>query len=84
MGKYFRSQTTRIELGSRLLVYTDGVTEATRTDYAQFGDDRLLKYAATCGGRGVREIADELLRRVDEFVAGAEQSDDITIMAVGC
>ena len=84
VGRCFRSQTTRIEPGSRLLVYTDGVTEATRADYAQFGDGRLLEYAATCGGRGVREIADGLLGRVDEFVAGAEQSDDITIMAIGC
>ena len=83
-GKYFRSQKTRVEPGSRILVYTDGVTEATRADYAQFGDGRLLEYAATCGGRSVREIADGLLRRVDEFVVGAEQSDDITIMAIGC
>ena len=84
VGKYFRSQTARIEPGSRLLVYTDGVTEAERSDHAQFGDGRLLEYAAACGGRGVREIADGLLGRVDEFVAGAEQSDDITIMAIGC
>ena len=82
--KRFRVQRIRVEPGSRLLLYTDGVTEATRADYAQFGDDRLLKYAASCGGRGVREIADGLLGRVDEFVAGAEQSDDITIMAIGC
>lgn len=82
--KRFRLQRIRLEPGSRLLAYTDGVTEATRADYAQFGDGRLLEYAATCGGRSVREIADGLLGRVDEFVAGAEQSDDITIMAIGC
>ena len=83
-GKYFRLQKAKVEPGSRILVYTDGVTEATRADYAQFGDARLLEYAATCGGRSVREIADGLLRRVDEFVVGAEQSDDSTIMAIGC
>ena len=80
----FRIQKTRIESGSRLLVYTDGVTEATRADYAHFGDGRLLDYAATCGGRGVREIVDGLVGKVDEFVAGAGQSDDIAIMALGC
>lgn len=82
--KRFRRQKTRIEPGSRLLVYTDGVTEAAREDCAQFGDGRLLEYAATCGGRDVREIVDGLVGKVDEFVAGAGQSDDIAIMAIGC
>ena len=83
-GTRFTVQKARIGPGSRILVYTDGVTDATRGDYAMFGDGRLLEYAATCGGRGVREIADGLLGRVDEFVVGEEQSDDITIMAIGC
>ena len=80
----FRVQKAKVEPGSRILVCTDGITEATSEDYARFGTDRLLEYAATCGGRGVREIVDGLLWKVDEFVAGAEQSDDIAIMAIGC
>ena len=82
-GWHYRLQKTRIEPGSRILAYTDGVTEATRGDYVLFGDDRLLAYAATCGGCGVRDIADGLLGRVGGFVFGEEQSDDITIMAIG-
>ena len=83
-GKYFRTQTVKVEPGSQILVYTDGVTEAERADHSQFGDDRLLKYAASCRGRSVQEVVVGLLRQVDEYVAGAEQSDDITIMSVGC
>ena len=82
--KFFELQTAKIARGSRILVYTDGVTEAERTDRSQFGDERLLKYAASCTGCGVREIVNGLLGSVDKFVAGAEQSDDITIMAIGC
>lgn len=83
-GMRFELQKTTVGLGSRILVYTDGVTEAERADLAQFGNDRLLKYAETCAGCGVREAVSGLLRQVDAFVAGAEQSDDITIMAIGC
>ena len=83
-GKFFELQKAKVEPGSRILVYTDGVTEAERTDHSQFGDDRLVKYASGCAGCGVREVVNGLLRKVDEFVAGAEQSDDITIMAIGC
>lgn len=82
--KCFTLQRTRLEPGSRLLAYTDGVTEATREDYAQFGDGRLLEYAATCKGCGVREIVNGLLETVAGFVEGDEQADDIAIMAIGC
>lgn len=81
-GKFFELQKAKIERGSQILIYTDGVTEAERADHSQFGDDRLLKYASTCVGCGVREVVNGLLRNVDEFVAGAEQSDDITIMSI--
>ena len=83
-GRFFAQQKAKVERGSKILVYTDGVTEAERADRAQFGDGRLLGYAAGCGGRSVREVVDGLLRDVDGFVAGAEQSDDITILAIGC
>ena len=82
--KCFRHQRARLEPGSRILVYTDGVPEATRADYVQFGDGRLLEYAATCRGCGVREIVNGLLEAVEGFVEGDEQSDDIAIMAIGC
>ena len=83
-GKFFELQKAKVERGSQILVYTDGVTEAERADHAQFGDERLLKYASGCVGCGVREVVNGLLRQVDAFVAGAEQSDDITIMSIGC
>ena len=82
--KCFRLQRTRLEHGSRLLAYTDGVTEAARAEYVQFGDGRLLEYAATCKGCGAREIVNGLLEAVAGFGEDTEQSDDIAIMAIGC
>ena len=81
-GVFYPCQKAKVERGSQILVYTDGVTEAEKADHSQFGDDRLLKYAAGCGGCGVREVVNGLIREVDGFVAGAEQSDDITVMSV--
>ena len=80
----YEPQRTKLERGAKILVYTDGVTEAERADHSQFGNGRLLEYASGCGGRGVCEVLDGLVRSVDEFVAGARQFDDITIMVVGC
>ena len=83
-GVFYPCQKAKVKRGSQILVYTDGVTEAEKADHSQFGDDRLLKYAAGCTGCGVKEVVNGLLCEVDGFVAGAEQSDDITIMSIGC
>ena len=82
-GFYYPLQTAQIPRGAKILVYTDGITEAERANHAQFGDDRLLKLAKTCGACDVRSTTMELLSAVDHFVDGAEQSDDITIMTLG-
>lgn len=80
--KEFETQHEKVARGARILVYTDGVTEAEKANHAQFGETQLLKYAESGSQLGVKEIVEGLLRKVDEFVAGGEQFDDITIMAI--
>ena len=82
-GVSYEVQTARIEKGSRIIVYTDGVTEAENADHGQFGDGRLVQFAAGCAAVSVSDAAVGLLKAVDEFVDGAEQSDDIAILAIG-
>ena len=81
-GACYALQTAQVEKGSKILVYTDGITEAERADRAQYGDGRLLAYAAACARFDVRDTTKGLLSAVDCFVGGNEQSDDITIMTV--
>ena len=78
----YSSQIQQLAPGTKVLIYTDGVTESEREDHGQFGDERLVKYAASCGGKSVVEFTNGLLSAVDEFAAGAKQYDDITIMVV--
>lgn len=82
-GFFYPCQTVQIPRGAKILVYTDGITEAEQVSHAQFGDERLLAFAATCGASDVRVTTQGLLSSVDCFVDGAEQSDDITIMTIG-
>ena len=81
-GLSFFVQETTIAPGSTILVYTDGVTEAERADPTHYGDARLLALAHGLARREGPAVTTALLTDVDRFVAGAEQSDDITIMAV--
>lgn len=79
----YEAEQIRLEHGSRLILYTDGVTEAENADKTQFGEQALLDWA-----RGLNPSVSanastlDLYAKVRRFVGDAEQNDDITIMSV--
>jgi serine phosphatase RsbU (regulator of sigma subunit) len=69
--------------GDSILMYTDGITDARNLGGEDFGEERLIRLAE----RLPREMtADEIVGAVAEevarFTAGAEQMDDITLVAL--
>ena len=74
--------TAALTPGTRLLVYTDGVTEAQRKDHAQYGEGRLLAFASAHAKEAPADLVGSLLEELNGFAAGAEQSDDIAALAV--
>lgn len=82
LGTDYGMARDRLAPGDILVTYTDGVTEASDGADRMFGAGRLV--AALRDARPVcaRDALDALRAAVDDFVAGAPQSDDITIVAV--
>jgi GAF domain-containing protein len=74
------SATIDLITGDKLLLYTDGVTDAIGAN-ERFGDRRLLKTVATLAHDDANDLAAELLTAIDTFSVG-EQSDDIAILAL--
>ena len=79
----FEEEAIQLRTGDRLLVYTDGVTEAAREDQEMFGEDRLIALLENCP----RDISAEglvkrVLNGVTEFLGEVEPGDDITVMAL--
>jgi sigma-B regulation protein RsbU (phosphoserine phosphatase) len=73
----------RLEAGDRLLLYTDGITEAANPAREFFGEDRLASaLAATPPDTEAQELVEAVLRSVHEFLDGEEPGDDMTIVAV--
>lgn len=65
-----------------LVIYTDGVTEAEAPSEAQWEEDNFRE-AVTNGDRDSAEaIGLRVKKALDEFVAGNEQSDDITLTVI--
>ena len=65
-----------------LVLYTDGVTEATNTSFEEFGEQRLEDTLEDVALHNCQEIIDAIKSDVATFVGEAEQSDDITILAI--
>lgn len=81
-GVSFTPQHCVLAPGEALFLYTDGVSEAMDKDLNLFGEDRLLKELAACGGATAKETTAAVCEAVRAHAAGEEQSDDIAVMAV--
>jgi serine phosphatase RsbU (regulator of sigma subunit) len=79
----FASGTIPLAPADTLLLYTDGVNEAMNNDRKLFGTPTIAE-AMRGGPKGAsaEEITRLLTQRVNAFVAGAPQSDDITMLVV--
>ncbi len=70
--------------GDRLFLYTDGVTEAQNRSEALFGDDNLVTamQAITPSHASLKHVLTEIKAEIDIFADGAQQADDITMLAL--
>ena len=78
----YREHRLALSPGDRLFLYTDGVTEAFSATRDMFGEERLEDVLRRGADLPLRDWMDAVLGAVDDFVAGAEPSDDITCLAL--
>jgi sigma-B regulation protein RsbU (phosphoserine phosphatase) len=85
----FKSQHVKLHYGDVLFLYTDGLTEAENSMHEQFGDQRMLKTLTDAAANGLmangyspRHLVETMKAGVETFVNGAEQSDDLTMLAI--
>ena len=84
-GMKYVLQEIQLEQGSTLFLYTDGLTEAMNAANQMFGVERvkeIVQSQISVGETSPKVLIDRLTESVDTFVAGAEQSDDLTMMAI--
>jgi phosphoserine phosphatase RsbU/P len=69
--------------GDRLVLYTDGVTEAMNKDDELFSEGRLETTLQGVKGQSSKEVIEKVTKDVQRFAAGAPQSDDVTLLVLG-
>ncbi len=80
---HWESASICMQPGDRLVLYTDGITDAMNSQEEFFGQERLLEAVKGMQGKPVGEIRAAVLGKVKAWVGKARQFDDITLMVVG-
>ena len=80
-GVKYKEYELDLQPGDKLFLYTDGVPEATDANKELFGTQRMLDALNSHNGSPA-EVLRGVLESVNEFVATAEQFDDLTMLCL--
>lgn len=78
----FEQRTVQLAPGDVLCFYTDGVTEAMDQRRRLFDDDRLIEVLRRSHHLPPDQIIARIIEAVTNFVGGAPQTDDITLVVL--
>ena len=81
----YTAMETTLQPQTTLFLFTDGLTEAKNTDKQLFGDDRTLQVATRLQQEQLlepKQVVTSMNDAVKAFVGEAEQSDDLTMLAI--
>ncbi|HEY4362671.1 MAG TPA: SpoIIE family protein phosphatase [Bryobacteraceae bacterium] len=77
----FQQSAVRLCAGDRLVLFTDGIGEASNARDEEFGEERLVELIRALRDRGAHELKDRILQAVTTFTGGRAQ-DDATLVVV--
>lgn len=81
-GFEYESESMQMTNDDTLFIYTDGVTEAENMVHNEYSDEQLLSLLNNIPRGNAVDVIEQVAKSVKEFVGQAEQSDDITMLAV--
>jgi len=76
----FKEREFQLYPGDTVFVYTDGVAEASNSKNELYGTDRMLSILNQNLDADPEEVLRGVMRGISDFVDGAEQFDDITML----
>jgi len=81
----YKSNSVYLQRNDKIVLFTDGITEAMNKNNNLFTDERFEQTLADLSSElSVKEVVDNLLKEIDDFTVGAQQSDDITLLTLAC
>jgi hypothetical protein len=78
----FTAERARLDVGDRLFLYTDGVTEAENARDESYGEERLAEFLDRERGAAGQALVDGLVQDVLAFCGTTRTRDDMTLMCL--
>ncbi len=76
----FPVRVTRLAAGSKLVIYSDGLTDAESPAGESFGSRRVRELLRSGAALGAASLLEHIVSAVRAFESGALQKDDLTVM----
>jgi sigma-B regulation protein RsbU (phosphoserine phosphatase) len=81
-GATYEEAQIKLDVDDKIIMYTDGVTEAFSAEREEYGEGRLEAFIKRSTNLGTKYLVESLIKDVDGFVGEEEQSDDITLFCL--
>lgn len=78
----YRQMSTELADGDLLVLYSDGVVEATNAAGEEFGEERLQRVLRDCAGAPAAAVRQAILAEYRRFLGGASPDDDVTLLVL--
>jgi sigma-B regulation protein RsbU (phosphoserine phosphatase) len=78
----FKTSIVNIEKDDFLVIYTDGITEATNENGDFYGEEKLIELVTKLKDKSAKEITQLLIEDVQKFSVRGIYSDDKTIVTI--
>ncbi|MFA5117184.1 MAG: PP2C family protein-serine/threonine phosphatase [Candidatus Omnitrophota bacterium] len=82
IDSYLEDRELNLSPGDKVILYTDGVTEARNTDEDLFGLDRLIRLIQKHGSEPAEQLLSYIKEEVYAYIGTREQYDDITLVVM--
>jgi serine phosphatase RsbU (regulator of sigma subunit) len=81
-GSPYESETTTLNAGDVLVMYSDGITEAETSGGVPFDEQGLQAVVTAWVGGSAPELSSAVLRAVNQHVGDARVADDLTVLVL--
>ena len=79
-GVTYEQRVLRLQPGQSVVIYSDGVTEATNASGEEFGEERLMAAAQAGSGLDAEHLLALVAQTIEAFVGGSAPADDLTLV----